>query len=376
MKLKPLIITVALLAALAYFLLPGGDTSSTRSTSDALAGQALIPTEDLAKLGSLEFFDGGSSPAVLLRKSTGHWRVPAQHDLPANFATLARLVQELSETKILRTVTRNPERLAELDLGEKRIVLKDAQNTTLLDLSLGTSHSSGGLYAQLAGSDAAILLDRNLWFQTTPDSWVDKQLFAGWKNEDIAGLELPFQAPMRSLSLTRPDPSSPFTANSLGEHESINNSATQNLLRTLLNARWTTVTSDLDSEEVAEAAAQAQPLVLKHFDGSRLSLRIGRQPARPLPLEENHTTGEETATSDQTEASTDLATKGNESTPQMSQPGPVYAFLKPEALDHPLSGIAEHLAFAIPANLHDTLPRSPDSLISFSEPTPSPTPAP
>jgi hypothetical protein len=366
MKLKPLIISVALLGILAFVLAKLDQSESGKTPADPFADKPLITSEALENLRHIELYGTGSTPAVTLKRSAGHWRVNEQHELPANFDTLARLVQNLAEAKFVRTVTRNPERLAGLKLNERRIVLKDNNAATLLDVHIGENHSSGGIYARLGDDAAALLMNQSLWFQTTPGGWVEKQLLPGWKLEDIAAVELPFPAPMRQLSLSRPDTSTPFMMEGLPENEAIRSPEVVRFVRSLINARWTTVTPDLDQPQVVQAKENAHKLVLKHFDGSRIQFQIGREPARPLPAPESD---EEEADSTEETANAAEETSNPSKEPAMSDPGPVYAFLKPEALDHPLYGTAEKLAFALPASVFETLPKSPEDLIELSADT-------
>src|SRR5580692_7936124 len=113
MKLRTLIIAVAILAALsalAYLK----NRPEPAPPADARVGRPLLDTATAQAAASLTVSDAGKK-VELAKDSGGTWRVKSYYDLPADFEKIARLVQDLNEAKVERLVTENPERLSHME---------------------------------------------------------------------------------------------------------------------------------------------------------------------------------------------------------------------------------------------------------------------
>src|SRR5688572_10967118 len=109
MKIKTLIVTVLALAVLSigvYFARRPGPPPS----GDARLNQPLVDAATIEKTAKVRITDAGKT--VELIRTDGTWRVPSYHDLPADFSKLSSLVGNLTDAKLQRLVTSNPERLA------------------------------------------------------------------------------------------------------------------------------------------------------------------------------------------------------------------------------------------------------------------------
>ncbi|MGA2691486.1 MAG: DUF4340 domain-containing protein, partial [Opitutaceae bacterium] len=141
MKLRNLVITVALLAALSVVAYVKNRPESAAS-ADPRVGKALLDPETAAKAAGLVVADQGKTVELKLG-ADGSWRVASYYDMPADFEKIARFVQDLNESKVERFVTSNPERLGLLEFKDSRIELKDAQGKDIWEVTLGKTPESG-----------------------------------------------------------------------------------------------------------------------------------------------------------------------------------------------------------------------------------------
>ena len=118
MKIRTLVITVALLAvlsALAYL----SNRPAAPGSADPRVGRAVLDTDTAAQTAGIVISDQGKK-VELARSSDGSWRVASYYDLPADFDKVARFVQDLAEAKVERFVTASPERLARMEFKDSR----------------------------------------------------------------------------------------------------------------------------------------------------------------------------------------------------------------------------------------------------------------
>src|SRR5690554_4863799 len=145
MNLKALLIVIAVLAvaSAAVFFSQRSGSSARAATADERVGQPVLPTTIAENAARVTLANNGQS-VELARNDDGSWTVVQYHQLPADFAKLARLVRDLSTTDVERFVTANAERIARLDFGETRITLADAAGTSLWSLASGRTPESAG----------------------------------------------------------------------------------------------------------------------------------------------------------------------------------------------------------------------------------------
>src|ERR1700722_20539450 len=95
MKLKTLVITVALLAALslvAYFR----NRPVSQAPADPRGGKPVLDAETASRAAGLAISDQGKK-VELARGADGTWRVTSYFGLPASFDKIARLIHDLKK---------------------------------------------------------------------------------------------------------------------------------------------------------------------------------------------------------------------------------------------------------------------------------------
>src|SRR5262245_19347685 len=102
MKLKTLIVTIAVLAALSVVAFVARRPARPPA-GDARLNQPLVETALIDKAASLRLADQGRT-VTLVRQADGNWLVKTYYDLPADFSKLSSFISSLTEARLQRLV--------------------------------------------------------------------------------------------------------------------------------------------------------------------------------------------------------------------------------------------------------------------------------
>jgi hypothetical protein len=139
MKLRTLVISVAVLAALSVAAYLGNRPEPAPSAIPR--GQAAPrPRHGGEAAGLTCLRPGQEGRARRDADGRGAW---SYFDMPADFEKIARFVQDLNEAKVDRFVTANPERLAHLEFKDSSIALDDSAGKEIWSVTLGKTPDSG-----------------------------------------------------------------------------------------------------------------------------------------------------------------------------------------------------------------------------------------
>ena len=127
----------------------------------------------------------------LARQSDSTWRVASYHDMPADFAKLSTFVNNLTDAKLQRLVTSNPERIARLEFKDTKIELLDDSGKELWSATLGKSAETGGRFVRFGSEPKAYLANLQAYLDAEPKNWANSALLS-LKPEDIAKIEMSF----------------------------------------------------------------------------------------------------------------------------------------------------------------------------------------
>ena len=265
MKLKTLLIVVGLLAAVSLVVALLRRPAAPAS-ADPRVGQALVAAADLENLHRLRLTDQGQT--VELARDGDVWRVSTFHDLPADFGKLSRFIRDLSEAKLERVVTRNPEMLGRLQFGATSIALLDPSGQVRQDLQLGRNAEGGGRFVRYGEESAAYLTRLTAWLDSTSRNWADSRLLI-LRPEQVASIEVGF-ADAPAVVATRSAADAPFSSPTGTDGARLRQSALTSLLNSLTSLRFTDTTA-ADSAEAREARSAARTVRLTTFDGATVA---------------------------------------------------------------------------------------------------------
>ena len=297
MRLKTLVITVAILAILSgavYFIQRPKPTAS----ADARVGQPLADRATVEKAQKLRLTNQ-SKTVLLTRQPDATWRVATYYDFPADFQKLTRFVGDLTDAKLQRFVTANPERIARLEFKDTKIELLDSGDKPVWSVTLGKNADAGGRFIRFDAEEKAYLTNLSAWIDSDSKNWADAQILS-LKPDEIAKVELTFPATNLAAGASEPKPSGPVAANA-GEpaattltlsrakkedpwtadktppNQRVKSDKMSSVLTSVGTIRFSD-TLDLTDPKVAEAKPHARTFKLTTFDGKTYTVTFARKP--------------------------------------------------------------------------------------------------
>jgi hypothetical protein len=385
MNLKSISIGVAALAIIAvagwWFSRP----ADPKQDPGDIEGGKLLDADLLAKTEQIVLFEPFSKDTVTLEKqTTGEWILPDYHQFEIDFSKVKTLSNSLLNANVLRFVTRNPERLKNLELGKKQITLKGAGGETLWALETGKRGSSGGTYVRIGDTEEAWLSDLSFYLDTSESNWPNKRML-NFQSGDVSALTIEFTGGDPPVVLTRETAESDFQAEGLAENEQLKTSEVTTFLNSLLNARFNNV-HEPDEPDVAAARGHSRSVSLKLFNGDGYSVAFGRKPAELIEKEPVTDEAEEAdddvpslADADTLPESADILASQDDQIaedeetdateePKMTEPGPVFFFYQSINPSHKLNALAESVALEFSSYVYDQFPDSRGKLVEKVEP--------
>ena len=354
MKLKPILITVgilAVLAAIGWWIDKKG--SGNKEDADSRTGQNLLAPETLSAAWRIVLSkDSESQSTVLQLGKDGTWVLPDYYELPVDFTKLQSLTRNLLEANIRRLVSRRSERLARLELENSRIVLLTEDGETLWNLEIGKSGPSGGYFIHYDGEEAAYLADLNIYLDADSENWANKKILP-FEPEDVSEVNIDFSNTEPSLKFHRTSVEEDFQSTGLAEDQSVNTQEVKNLISSFINGRFNNV-ADNNEPDVVSARTNSRKMTIKLFQGDSYELAIGRRPAEPVIAEgEDEEKGED---------------EDEEMKSEMTDPGPVYIFYECSDPDNRINQVMKLASLSYSDYIYSQLPETREDLIDTIAP--------
>jgi len=382
MKLRTLALTIAILAVLSVAVFIARRPAPPPS-ADARLGQPLADRAAIEKAAKLRLADKGKT-ATLVRQPDGTWRVSDYFDLPADFSKLSTFIGSLTDAKLQRLVTSNPERLARLEFKDTRIDLLDSADKELWSVTLGkNAETGGGRYVRFGTEQKAFLASLNAFLDAEPKNWADAQIL-NLKPEDIAKIEIPF-ADGGPITVSRAKKEDPWTADKTPSGQKVKADKITTLLGSVGSVRFSDTNDPAEANPVA-AKASARTFKLTTFDGKTYTVALGRKPEEkklkpPAPTTDGKT-GPAALGSVADLAKNDASSKSaEEKKPEETKPlapeyetipaGPVFAFIAGSDTAAPVNALMQKRAFQISDYTFTGLPQKSDELFEPMPPAPA-----
>jgi hypothetical protein len=274
MKLRTLILAVAILAALSFVAYLGNRPVKAPS-ADPRVGGVLLDSDTATRAAGLVVEDQGKK-VELSRSAAGRWTVASYFNFPADVEKISRLAQDLNEAKVDRLVTENPDRLAHLGFKDSSITFKDSSGKEIWRLVIGKESDSGnGRFIRFGDEPKAFFSGLHIWLDTDAKGWASAQLL-NVKPDDIASVEIPFETGAAVVA-TRANKGGPWTAAATPVGQQLSADKLSSLLSSLTGLRFTD-TVDTGDAAVSAAAPHMRTLKLTTFDGKTLTVSLGRKP--------------------------------------------------------------------------------------------------
>jgi hypothetical protein len=358
MKLKSLVVAVLVLAALsggAYLL----NRPAPPPAADTRLQQALVAANLIEQAARVRLSDAGKT-VELARQPDGTWKVPSYHDMAADFSKLSGFVGNLTEAKLQRLVTSNPERIARLEFKDTKIELLGTDGKATFSVTLGKNpETGGGRFVRFGDENKAYLASLNAWIDGEARNWANPELIS-LKLDDLARVEIPF-AEGGPLVISRAKKEDPWTADRTPEGQRVKADKIGSLLSTLATVRFTESTATDDANATA-AKANQRTFKVATFDNKTVTLALGRK----LAKKDDAKAGE--PKKDDKPLAPEFET---------IPAGPVFAHITHSEGSQPINALMQKRAFQIAEYSLTSLPQKPEELFEPIPPPPSaPAPAP
>jgi hypothetical protein len=387
MKLKTLIVSILVLAALAggaYVL----QRPAPPPVTDARIKQSLVERAAVEKAAKLRLVDAGKT-IELTRQSDGTWRVPSYYDMAADFSKLSGFVGNLTDAKLERLVTTSPDRIARLEFKDTKIELLDASDKVVFTVTLGKNPETGsGRFVRFGDEPKAYLASLSAWLDTEAKNWANAEL-TNLKPDDIAKIEIPF-AEGGPIVVSRAKKEDSWTADKTPAGQKVKADKIASLLSSVGTVRFSETTA-LDDANATAAKANLRTFKVTTFDNKTVTVAMGRKPEekklKPTTPSADGKTGPAALGSltdlAKKEEKKDDAKPGEEKkddkplAPEFETipAGPVFAFIAHSEAAAPINGLMQKRAFQITEYTFTGLPQKADELFEAAPP-PAPPAAP
>jgi len=349
MKIKQLsifVVVLAVLSAITWLI----KRPSPPPGLDPRTGQALITRDILAAARSITLSKDNQEVTLTATEEGGNWLVSDYYDFPVDFEKLSGLAKNIRNAKIIRLVTRSPERMKRLALGKTAITIDTGGAIPAVNLNVGKTSDNGNRFIQFGDEDKAYLADLSLYLDANPKNWAQSRLIE-FESSDVTRLEVGFPDSVESLIVARSDATATWEVESGQDNGGVKSSKVTSLINRFTNLRYTD-TDNVDSEELMSALGHARRVSIELFDGTAYSIDIGRQPAPPAPPPEESPSEDPAA-----------------EPPPRPKPGPVYVFIESNRGDAQVNELMVRRSFKISEYTFTSLPADPQALL---DPVPEP----
>jgi hypothetical protein len=348
----------------------------------------LVDRTAIEKAAKLRISDAGKN-VELTRQADGTWRVPSYYDMPADFSKLSGFVGNLTDAKLQRLVTSNPDRISRLEFKDTKIELLDSADKAVFSVTLGKNPETGsGRFVRFGDEKKAYLASLSAWLDTEPKNWANAEL-TNLKPDDIAKIEIPF-AEGGPITVSRAKKEDPWTADKTPAGQKVKADKISSVLSSVGTVRFTETTAT-DDAGVAVAKANLRSFKLTTFDNKTVTIAMGRKPEEkklkpPAPTTDGKSgpaaLGSLTDLAKKEEKK-DEAKPGEEKkddkplAPEFETipAGPVFTFVTHSEASAPINALMQKRAFQIAEYTFTGLPQKVDELFEAAPPPPPPAPA-
>jgi hypothetical protein len=384
MKLKTLVVTILVLAALSLGVYIVRRPEAPKS-ADPRIGQPLVDRALIEKAQKVRISDAGKT-VELVRQPDNTWRVPTYHDLPVDFNKLSGFVGNLTDAKLQRLVTSSKDRIGRLEFKDTKIELLDAGDKPLLTVVLGkNAEVGGGRYVRFGDEQKAYQTNLSAWLDTEAKNWANAELI-NIKPEDVAKIEIPF-AEGGPITVSRGKKEDPWIADKTPAGQKVKADKVSSVLSSVGNIRFSDTTAP-DDPNVAPAKANLRTFKLTTFDNKTITVAMGRKPEEKKlkpPVAADGKSGPAALGSVADLAKKSEKKEGDSSGDEKKDDkplapefetvpaGPVFVFINHSDASAPVNAMMQKRAYQVSEYVFTGLPQKPDELF---EPAPAPAPAP
>jgi Domain of unknown function (DUF4340) len=174
---------IALVVAAALAISGALYLSTRRNLPRDTHGAALLPSlaGELNTVTALSVRRGSATPTATVHEQNGRWTVAERGDYPADVSKLRKLLQALSEAKIVEDKTSNPANFPVIGVedpsspaatgAEISVTARDGKHAVIIGKPAGA-----GTFARRSGENSSYSVEPAISFEVEPRFWIDSRL--------------------------------------------------------------------------------------------------------------------------------------------------------------------------------------------------------
>lgn len=347
MNLKPLYIStivLTILASITYFV----KSADSSHAADSRVGQTISADTSLRGVAKIAIQADMQSLTFEYSTDTNNWLLQESYNLPADMSRIGSTITKITDSRLERVASSNPDRIAEFGFNGNAITLSDASDNTVIALELGRETDTGKQLVKFAGEDIAFLINDQIALDSNAIAWLDKTLVK-YEQDDVLAATITL-LDNSSLNVTRTASTEDWqTTQQLPEGKELDQSALSSAINKFASSSFTDLAETTD-EAVTAAQESSIQINLTFADESTLNLTIGQRPEVKVTKEvETLNEDGETVTEIQEEVETPS--------------GPAYLFASSSNTENPINGYMKKAAFEIATYQFTSLPKTLDELL-------------
>jgi hypothetical protein len=353
MNLKNLYITAGVLAVLAI-ITSYLNSSNNAPLLDERVGSTVVDESLLRNAAKAIVSDGNQTLTLIADNANNRWTLEEKYNLPVSYDRISQLAQSVTDAKLQRLVSENPDRIAELgfDTGSA-IRFIDADGNNIVSIELGKETDNQRQFLRYQGEEKAFLANTTFNIDSTPDSWLEKALVS-FEADDVVGIEAKLQYG-DEITVTRENADADWQSEAVPDGKILNQSSVEQIATRLAELTFS-ATADNDDDAVSAARDNSHNFSLTLKDGRSYSYTIGRQPEVSIEKQVEKT-------DDNGETTTEIESE------VVLPEGPVYFFIAAADSIDPINGYMKSSAFEAGSYQYISLSTSMDTLL-FDAPEP------
>jgi hypothetical protein len=303
MKLRPLAVTLAVLAALNVGAAWRARSRQARSSASAFVDGPLLDPSHLARAHRIvvrekpltkvvhqdEGFqvtrvidaDAPIRESVLTRTKAGTWVVSSYFDLDADMEWVGRTMSDLSQGRLTRFLTSDPDLMSDLGFQGTLLRLEDEQGEVVREIEMGRKDGGDAYQVVRIGKRDAFVAKHEAEILGDPLAWIVTRVLS-FQAADVRDLELPFLDPREPpLLLQRAERGAPLdpARERVPDARRVSERAEELLTKLLAEPLLLAVARTHPAVQAATTAARVR---LTLFDGRRYEVGYGvAMPGKP-----------------------------------------------------------------------------------------------
>ncbi len=349
MNLKNLYVCAGILLVLAILinLFTG---SSNAPLLDERVGSSIVDPSALRDAGKIIVESGGDTITLVSSPEANSWVLEEKYSLPTSYTRVSQFARNVSEAKLQRLVSENPERIETLGFeGGDSARFYDTSGNEIVAFDLGKETENGRQFLRYQGEEKAFLVNTTFLIDANHDSWLEKSL-VDFEASDVTSIVVSLQNG-DTLSIERDNADADWsTSDTLPDDKILNQSALSQIASKFAGLNFT-ATAEVDDANVVAARDNSHSFDLSLNDGKRYTFTIGRQPELVIEKEVEKE-GEDGETTTETEEEV------------VTPEGPVYFFIASSDPEERINEYMGKAGFEASSYQFTSLPDSLDALLS------------